>query len=159
MNTKLSNVLTGIVLVASVTTMTAIAQPTMSANEHLDSVAPMTHEGAGQKQKRMLKRMARHLALTDEQVSQIKVIRSEAKTAREANKSVMDEFRSQIKSLMTNESFDEAAFTALHTQYQAALTEQAVLKAKTKHAIFQVLTEEQQIKAQNMRKKHRGIRL
>jgi len=160
MNMKLSNLLTGIVIVASVTTTAVIAQPLMSASEGIDSVAPLSHDETGHKQKRMLKRMARHLALTDEQVTQIKTIRSEAKAARDANKSVMEEFRSQIKSLMTNESFDEAAFMALHTQYQAALTEQAMLRAKTKHAIFQVLTEEQQAKAQAMRKKHhRGLRL
>ena len=123
--------------------------------ELLPAIAHEHGEGGFHGKKRALKHMARYLGLSDEQIDQIKEIKAQAKTDREASKSTMVMFGEQVKALMENEEFDESSFLALHSEYQSSLTQAALQRAKTKHAIYQVLTEEQKLKADKIRKKKR----
>lgn len=96
--------------------------------------------------KHMMKRMIKKLSLTDQQQTQIKEIKTQAKTNNETMRDSMKQFRKAVKSLQQAQQFDEQAFAKLHAQYQPTMAKIALSKAKTKHAIFNVLTKEQQTK-------------
>lgn len=104
---------------------------------------------------RQFKKMAKHLALTDEQKTQVKAIFEQTKQSSKEHRAAMKDFKEQVKSLMAAPVFDEKAFTELHSQYQTNFTEMALQKAKSKHAIMQVLTAEQREKYMKFSKKHR----
>ena len=102
---------------------------------------------------RKFKRMAKYLELTDEQKEQMKTIRQEAKEEGANHKAALKEFREQAKELTLADNFDESAFTALQAQYQSNFQRLGLLRAKTKHAMMQVLTAEQQAKWQEFKPK------
>ncbi|GAA6204795.1 Spy/CpxP family protein refolding chaperone [Thalassotalea sp. SU-HH00458] len=104
---------------------------------------------------RQFKKMAKHLALTDEQKTQVKAIFEQTKLKAKEQKETMKGFKEQVKSLMSAPTFDEKAFIELHSQYQTSFTEMALQKAKSKHAIMQVLTAEQREKFMKFNRKHR----
>lgn len=95
-----------------------------------------------------MKRMAKHLELTDSQIEQIKSIKSGVKANSTDLRSQMKSFKEQIKSLIDASTFDEQAFNAAYLQYQDTFAQLALNKAKTRHAMYQVLTTEQQEKWQ-----------
>ena len=107
----------------------------------------------------MMKRMASYLDLTDLQKSELKAIKKQGKVA---NKSLHDElkqFKEAQKILMQAEEFDEQAYLALHASYQPTFTQLALTKAKTKHALFNVLTTAQQqkwLQKKTQRKGHKS---
>ena len=114
------------------------------------------------KGKKVLKRMARYLALTDEQLSEIKTIKAQSKTEGETLKEQMlslQQFKDEAKLLKDNEVFDEQAFTELYQKHSDTFASMALLRAKTKHQIFHVLTPEQQEKWQEAKEKRRQKRL
>jgi len=102
---------------------------------------------------RKFKRMAKYLELTDEQKEQMKTIRQEAKTEGASHKTALREFREQARELTLADNFDESAFSTLQAQYQSNFQQLGLLRAKTKHAMMQVLTEEQQAKWQEFKPK------
>ena len=105
--------------------------------------------------KRQFKKMARHLQLSEEQKVKVKAIFEQAKDSREEQRASMKDFKEQVKSLMQSTVFDDKAFTEIHSQYQATFAEMALLKAKNKHAIYQVLTPEQREKFSKFKMKNR----
>jgi len=131
-----------------------MAQGTPEKMHHMQGA--FQHE-SGPQMKRHFKKMAKYLELTEEQKTQMKAIRAEAKTQRSEFKESMSGFHQQVKALMQAETFDEQAFSVLQSQYQGNFQHMALIKAKTKHAMFQVLTSEQQEKMQEFKEK-RGKR-
>ncbi len=116
-----------------------------SANAYGSDVAldsPFHHK----KSKHMIKRMVKVLSLSEQQQVQIKVIKTQAKEQSEVLRDSMKKFKEAEKLLLQAESFDESAFTALQASYQQTFAKIALTRAKTKHAIFNVLTTEQQEK-------------
>lgn len=103
--------------------------------------------------KKMLKHMKRKLDLTDEQVAQIKAIREQSKVDGETLREAKKAFHEQVITLKDSATFDEAAFVSAYNQYQQTFADMALLKAKTRHAIYHVLTEEQQAKMEEMKEK------
>ncbi len=109
-----------------------------------------------------LKRMTKFLQLTDQQQQQIKDIFAQVKLNREANKdshqASKKSFHESMNTILNAETFDEGAFIDLHNQKQAELLEAALTKAKTQHAMLQVLDDEQKLKWQKMKRKakHKG---
>ena len=95
---------------------------------------------------RKFKRMAKYLELTDEQKEQMKNIRQQAMAEGESYKVALKAYREQVKELTLADNFNESAFTTLQAQYQSNFQELGLLRAKTKHAMMQVLKEEQQSK-------------
>lgn len=117
-----------------------------------------SYEGEFFKNKSVFKKMARHLELTDAQKQEMKAIKLAAK---EQNKSLRDslkQFRSEMKTLTQADVFDEHAFTALYNAYQPSLAQAALAKAKTKNAIYQVLTAEQKQQWQSFMEKRKQKR-
>jgi len=98
-----------------------------------------------------LKRLAKHLDLSAEQRQQMKVIKEQSKLTNMAIHQELKAFKAEVKPLIMAETFDESAFTALQSQYQSAFAQMALQKAKTRHQIFQLLTDEQKEKMQAMR--------
>jgi protein CpxP len=112
------------------------------------------HKHKGHKQ--MMKRMAKALSLSEEQKAEIKVIKTQAKEQHQTLRTSMKEFKVAEKKLVQAETFDEQAFSALHDTYQPVLKQLALIRVKTKQAIFNVLNTEQQEKWQAMAKHHKG---
>ena len=75
--------------------------------------------------------------------SQIEQIVQQVKTENSELKFMTKAFKEKTKALMLVGFFDEQAFLLLNQEYQNTLTNIALVKAKTMHAILQVLSEEQ----------------
>lgn len=102
----------------------------------------MRHHGAKVK----MRRMARHLELDEAQISEIRAIYLSARDENTELRETMKTFREEMKSLLAEEIFDEEAFAALQSKYQDSFEQKGLIKAKTKHAMIQVLSEEQKEK-------------
>lgn len=102
--------------------------------------------GMHQAMKHKMKRMAKFLSLNEEQKIQIKEIKIQAKEQHKVLRTSMKQFRVEKQKLVQAEQFDEQAFNALQDAYQPIFSQLALLRVKTKHAIFNVLTVEQQEK-------------
>ena len=75
------------------------------------------------------------------------------KEDRKANKVALSSYKEQMKSLHAKSEFDENKFNAIYAEFQASFKQLAMEKAKSRHAIMQVLTPEQQEKYSSMRKR------
>ena len=106
--------------------------------------------------KRRMAKMARALGLTEEQKTAIKDIREQAKSEKSVLKEQLAGFKDAVKALMANDEFDEEAFLALKSQHQDTFTQLALLKAKTRHSIGQVLTDEQKAKAEEFKARRKS---
>lgn len=104
-----------------------------------------------------LAKMARFLELNQDQKEQIKAIFKDAKQERMTMKSSNLTYREQTKNLMENATFDEEAFTSMFKENQEKIMAKALMKAKFKHAIYQVLTDEQREKMAKLRKKGKQL--
>ncbi len=105
--------------------------------------SPRHHQKGGEHR---MKRMIKALELSEQQQVQIKAIRNQAKAQRKILHDSIKQFRTEAKVLVQAETFDEQAFVALQGAYQPSFEQAGLAKAKTKHAIFNVLTTEQQNK-------------
>lgn len=120
----------------------------------INNTAQETNENKHHKKaKHHFKKMAKILQLTDDQKTLMKAIHQQAKVDSEGTHSEMKAFKAQIKSLMDASVFDEQAFRNVYSQYQATFEQAALLKAKNKHAIEQILTSEQKDKWIKMKEK------
>ncbi len=106
--------------------------------------------------KHMMKRMIKTLSLSEQQQVQIKAIKTQAKEQSKTLRETMKQFKEEEKLLLQAATFDESAYTALQTSYQPTFAQIALTRAKTKHAIFNVLTTEQQEKWQQVKEKRRA---
>lgn len=109
---------------------------------------PMMSERGGMK---MMKMMARQLDLSESQREQMKQLLLDAKSQREAKTSEFENYQSQMQAIVQADEFDEAAFEALNTTYQPLMKEKALAKAKMRHAMYQILTEEQKAKMADLK--------
>ena len=117
--------------------------------------SPRHHQRGGDYSGHTMKRMIKVLSLSDQQQVQIKAIRVQAKEQHKSLRASMKTFRNEAKVLVQAETFDEQAFIALQGAYQPSFEQAALAKAKTKHAIFNVLTTEQQNKWKAMMEKRK----
>lgn len=109
-----------------------------------------------QKGKHMMQRMIKKLSLSEQQQVQVKAIKTKAKEQHEVLRASLKKFKEAEKPLLQAETFDEQAYIALHTSYQEAFAQMALTRAKTKHAIFNVLTTKQQEKWLKIMEKRKG---
>jgi len=135
-------------VIASVTTLCTLMafSGIANANESAMFDSPRYHQKGGAHRGNMMKRMIKVLSLSEQQQAQIKAIKSQAKEQDKNFHASMRQFRQEVKALVHAETFDEHAFTALQGSYQASFAQAGLAKAKTKHAIFNILTTEQQQK-------------
>lgn len=115
-----------------------------AAGNHFGAGGPGDYQQGGYKGKHMMKRMIKELSLTETQQVQIKALKAQAKEQYAAFRESMKKFKSAEKVLIQAELFDEQAYTALHAAYQNTFAQMALTRAQTKHAIFNVLTTQQQ---------------
>ncbi|MEI6893126.1 MAG: Spy/CpxP family protein refolding chaperone [Colwellia sp.] len=88
-------------------------------------------------------KLIKKLGLSDSQQAEIKTLKSEAKVENEALRPAMKAIHDQVKVLTSAESFDEQAFIALYASNQDVFTSRALIKAKSKFAMKNILTAEQ----------------
>ncbi len=110
------------------------------------------------KKKHKIKGEMKGLKLTDAQKIEIKAIKSNAKNENEALRLQMTEFKQKEKTLLQAEVFDESSYIALFDEYQSVRSQLALNKAKNRHAIKQLLSEEQ-LKKMKRLKKHKMKKL
>jgi protein CpxP len=149
MKNKLTLLITSVVLATFLITPSIYAEGSAEyEREHISkNNEHHKNEMKGNKHLRhKLKKMARFLELTDEQKQQIKSIMQQEKVSMDANKSSITSFKEQMKVIIQAEVFDESAFINLQQGYQQEFTNIALIKAKSKHSIFQILTDEQRDK-------------
>ena len=138
----------------SITLVALLSTATLTSFNAFAFEGRQMHEGGemfghleGQKHKKHHHRkMAKFLRLSDDQKTQMKSISQSAKNEAGELRELLTTYKEQVKLFFATESFDEAAFANLHAEYQANFAQLALLRAKTKHAIFNVLTTEQQEK-------------
>lgn len=150
MKTKL--LITSLVVASSL----LLVQPTIAA---VDSEHNVEHSGKDFKHKGMFKKMrklARILELDDTQKEKIKAIMEQAREDRGENKELRSAYRDQVKALMEEPIFDDAAFLSLHAQHQSEFADAALQRAKTRHAMMQVLTQEQRDKLATLKQGRRA---
>lgn len=124
----------------------ALAFSSMSGAYASDNDFAFDGQGHHQKGKQMMKRMTKALSLSESQQVQIKALKTQAKEQHEVLRESMTKFKDAEKPLLQAESFDEQAYVALQASYQETFTQMGLTRAKMKHAIFNVLTTEQQEK-------------
>jgi protein CpxP len=96
------------------------------------------------------------LDLTEEQLAAVKVIKAEAKSSGEETKAKLNSFKQAERSLVQSTDFNAEAWQTLSNVYKADFLAMAVLRAKTKHDIWNQLTPEQQTQAGERNKGKKG---
>ena len=99
----------------------------------------------GHGHKHHMQRMTRHLSLSEAQQVEIRAIKIQAKEQYQILRVSMKKFKMAEKKLLQTEAFDEQAFNALYEAYQPIFKELALIKVKSKQAVFNILTAEQQV--------------
>ncbi len=121
----------------------------VSSQTHDSSVH---HEMNHERMNKHIKRMTKKLNLSEEQIKEIKAIQKESKEGSGDLFVEMKLFKGKVKGLFEQVDFDEQAFLLLHQEYQPTFTALALEKAKTRHAMFNILTGEQKEKWLSMKK-------
>ncbi len=118
------------------------------------------HKGKHCKHKGMrgeyrLERMTEKLGLSEEQVSQIKVIQEKYAPQKQALRNKMHESRQQLRQAMHADAMDEARINQLAEAMGSLKTEKILMKSKIHSEVSQVLTSEQRMKRKSMHQ-HKG---
>jgi Spy/CpxP family protein refolding chaperone len=106
----------------------------------------------GKRNGKMLKR----LDLTEEQLTAVKAIKTAAKANREETQAKLKTFRQAERALIQSSNFNAEAWQALSNEYQADFLAMAELNAQSEHDIWNLLTPEQQAKAEKKAKHNKG---
>lgn len=99
-------------------------------------------KGKGKRKGKMLKR----LNLTDAQLASLEAIKTAEKQSSEAIKTKLQNYKQAEQSLIQSPEFSAETWQALNTEYQSDFVDMALLKTKSKHDIWNVMTPEQQTK-------------
>lgn len=110
-----------------------------------------THRGEHKEKDKGYK--LKRLDLTQAQLSTVQAIRNEAKTSDKRLIANIKNYKQAERALIHNTGFNAEAWQTLNSQYQADFLAMAVLRAKTKHDIWNQLTPEQQAKSQEKNNK------
>jgi protein CpxP len=101
-------------------------------------------------------KLAKKLNFSANQQEQMQAIKASGKAEMLALKPAMKAYREQVKALMAAEYFDEQAFMTLQSSNQAVFSEKALIKAKTKFKMKNLLTAEQLEQLSELKSKRRG---
>jgi len=110
-------------------------------------------QGRHHSKKKFMKRMAKYLALTEQQIVEIKAIKTQLKAEQSPLKAELVEYRDKVKALTDEANFDENGFITLRQQYQETFTQIALNDIISKVAIKALLTDEQREKMATARNK------
>lgn len=106
-----------------------------------------------QMSEKKLVKLTRKLGLSASQQADIKTLKGEEIVQIQKITPAMKAFRQQVKSLISAESFDEQAFVQLQASNQDVFSAMALIKAKSKFAMKNILTEDQLEKLSSMKYK------
>ncbi|STX29268.1 16 kD immunogenic protein [Legionella beliardensis] len=123
---------------------------TPSSTSTSSSYAPSDSNSGTCGCKRGLMKMLEPLQLTDAQKDQIKAIRDKAKASLQSNKDQLRSIRTQMHSLITTSSMDNAKLDSLISQKTTILGNMMRVKATAKNQIYNVLNPQQQQQFQQM---------
>ena len=102
------------------------------------------------------KRAMKQLSLTDQQKDQVKAIIEAAKQQFDGEKGTRKQARQQLEALTnTSASFDETKARELIAQQQQAHMERQIAHLKAKHDIWNILTDEQKAKLEELKENHK----
>ena len=130
------------------------AAPLQAARDQAVSHFDPTHGGFGG-DLFFLEHMAQKLDLSDDQRKQVEAIMNQQREQARPYVKTLVETRREMRHAMKGDDFDEAAIRAIAERQARAMTEMAVLRARGRHAMQQILTPEQR---QRMRHQHRERR-
>jgi len=102
------------------------------------------------KHEKRLELMAEVLDLSEAQQKQIQEIIEQERAEMDGNRGKMRESREQMRALLENDTFDEAAVRSLAESEAKLKVDAFVMRAKVKNQIFQLLTSEQQDLAEKL---------
>lgn len=148
--TKPTKTILSTVAVCIVIAFASIASVNASDND-IAANAPIEHQG----KKHKMKRMTKALSLSEQQQVQIKAIKKQAKEKSHTLRVSMKQFKIAEKKLLQTKSFNDDAYSDLYEVYQPIFAQIALIRVKSRHAVFNVLTEEQQEKWLKMTKYHK----
>lgn len=103
--------------------------------------------------KKAMAKIFKRLGLSEEQKSQMKTLKEQAKVEKAQYESELAAYHEKRKALMSAEAFDEAGFSNLNAEYQNTFAQLALLQAKTRFAMKSVLTEEQITKLEKFKRR------
>lgn len=115
------------------------------------------HSNHQQRMKKRFRMMAMQLDLTKEQRQQVRDIFAATKVDKKERREAMSGFKEQVKSLAQDSEFNEDKFKAIYAEFQLDFQNIAMEKAKMRHAVFQVLTPEQQEKFASLREQRGAL--
>jgi protein CpxP len=93
------------------------------------------------------------LGLTEKQLAAIKLIKAEAKSNAKTTKAKLKTFKQTERALVQSARFNPETWNTLSNKYQADFLATAVLRAKTRHDIWKLLTSDQQAQAVEVKSK------
>lgn len=125
------------------------------------SLLVQADEGARQPSK-MMQMMSNKLSLSEQQKQDMKAIMTEAKLNQSTARTELKSYREQMKQLVNSDEFDELKFTQLQQQSSPLKLAMELQRAKTRQAIYALLTDEQkdkltQLEEQRSQKKQRRM--
>ena len=103
-----------------------------------------------------LAHMSEQLGLTDQQKTEVKTILTTEQTTVEPLIRQLDQNRQDLRAATKNGRFDETQVRALATQQAQILTELIVEKERSKAKIYNLLSEEQRAKSDQMMERFGG---
>jgi protein CpxP len=106
----------------------------------------------GKRKHNMLKR----LGLTEEQLAAVQMIKTAAKASVEETQAKLKTYKQAERALIHSTDFNTEAWQTLSNEYQSDFLAMAVLKVKTKHDIWNLLTPVQQAEAEEKFKSKKG---
>jgi Spy/CpxP family protein refolding chaperone len=127
----------------------------LKAGQKIRKVEREEMKAEGKRKGRPRGQKIEHLDLTEEQLAAVKVIKTVAESSAEETKDKLKSFKRAERLLVQSTNFNVEAWQTLSNEYKADFLAIAVLRAKTKHDIWNLLTPEQQLKAQKQNK-HKG---
>jgi protein CpxP len=139
----MKNTIKNIAIVTSVCSALALSTMSFAGSDSSNNKHGGEHKSYQQMSEKKLAKMTRKLGLSESQQADIKALKAEESADLAALKPAMKAFRQQVKTLMAAESFDEQAFTQLQAGNQDVFSSMALIKAKSKFAMKNILTEEQ----------------
>lgn len=108
------------------------------------------HNATSSEGKRKGKRkgnMLKGLDFTEEQLAAVKAIKTAEKESGEAIRAKLKTFKQAEQALVQSTDFNLEAWQALNSEYQADFVTMGLLRSKSKHDIWTIMTPEQQAKA------------
>ncbi|WP_299083749.1 Spy/CpxP family protein refolding chaperone [uncultured Paraglaciecola sp.] len=134
--------------------LTAAQQSEFVAQAELRQTALRSKKNTLSKDKPTGKR-AKRLDFTEQQLTAIQKVKSSTKASAKDSKFKLKSYNAAERKLIQSSEFNIQAWSELHAEYQADFLTLAILKAKSRHDVWNLLTPEQQQKSKQSANKKR----